>query len=40
MQEEDIDLKNCLFMCSRQSWREGNIGRVSAKVYGKPVVGG
>ena len=34
MQEEDIDLKNCLFMCSQRSWREGNLGRVSAKVYG------
>ena len=36
MQQEDIDLKNCLFMCSRRSWREGNFGRVSAKVYGMP----
>jgi len=40
MQEEDIDLKNCLFMCSQRSRREGNFGSVSAKVYGMPVVGG
>ena len=40
MQEEDIDMKICLFMCSRRSRREGNFGRVSAKVYGMPMVGG
>jgi len=40
MQEEDIYLKNCLFMCSRRSLRERNFGRVSAKVYGMPMVGG
>jgi len=34
MQEEDTDLKNCLFMCSRLSWIECNCGRVSAKIYG------
>ena len=40
MQEEDIDLKNCLLMCLLRSWREGNFGRVSTKVYDMPVVGG
>ena len=40
MQEEDRDLKNCLFMCPRQSWREGSCGKVSAKIYGIPIVGG
>jgi len=40
MQEEDIDLKNCLFMCSQRSRKEGKFGRVSAKVYGMPIVGG
>jgi len=30
MQEEGIDLKNCLFVCSRWSWREGKLARVSA----------
>jgi len=42
MQEEHIDLKNCLFMCSRRSRREGNFGSVSAKVglYGMPVLVG
>ena len=25
MEEEGIDLKNCLFVCSRRSWREGKL---------------
>ena len=40
MQEKDKDVKNCLFTCSQRLRREGNLGRVSAKVYGVPICTG